>query len=962
MFKITERSIYEPISEFLKKELNIESISEVTLKKGFIDIFFQINSSSFIVEIKLGKEEKTLTKAIAQAYNYANQRGTKNIVALIFPKIKSGQTVLNIEDFKKAVLMEPVNGYIHTDYWEQWIENEKLKNVLEELYKRFIEKNRKVDFNSVVKAIRELVQELYEVIRQANSDEIFEEVAKKLELFVGLGELDKQKAKTQVSMLASYLLFNQILFYQLYKIKTNDKKLKELKPIKSLNNLKEYFSKIKNIDYQPIYAINLVDKIPERSEILNIINDVIKNLTFIRTEYITQDLAGRFFHALLPNDVAKVWAAFYTNPIAAEILARLAIDKWDERILDPACGSGTLLSACYRRKLELYEEEHNEETQSDDNIKKLHKKFLEEDITGIDIMPFAAHLTAINLATQKLEEPTNIVRVATMDSLDLESRILTPEFKSGEGIPIRPFTGIVQLTLTPEMELAKKPVRRREMPVSPSGMGKEFYLKPVDVVLMNPPFSDREKLPKDYRRKLKEKKELGKICGHQINLWGYFLALADLILKSNGKLAVVIPINIARGKATEKIRNYLLENYHIKYILKTTKDLAFSESAAFKDILLIAEKRKPTNDDLTEIVFLKKSIKELTLEEVNDIINNLKSNIEKKDLFETYSVKQSLFKESFMKFISTSSLKINFILNEFYKKLSSSPNLRKIGEKDIKEGFGFRPNGLSKIIVISNPTSPERLERSELILKKEERDYLIVTSKSLRIDINISKNKVIPALRSLTGMKQMDITNYTDYIILSSYKEFNDIRKIFMKTKINWMKIKRYAKRLKTCNVILPDKINLSSPNTFLISVFSEKSILPSNMFYLLYTENLESSKIFCLFLNSIATISQFILNKPETLGTYSRMRIEDWKQVFILNLESLNKEYKEMLLKLFEKLKKVEFPSIKDQLKNKFPARIELDNTILKILGFSDKDLEEWLPKVYDAIVDELDAMGEVK
>jgi hypothetical protein len=28
MFKVTERSVYEPISEFFKKELGVESISE----------------------------------------------------------------------------------------------------------------------------------------------------------------------------------------------------------------------------------------------------------------------------------------------------------------------------------------------------------------------------------------------------------------------------------------------------------------------------------------------------------------------------------------------------------------------------------------------------------------------------------------------------------------------------------------------------------------------------------------------------------------------------------------------------------------------------------------------------------------------------------------------------------------------------------------------------------------------
>lgn len=187
MFKITERSVYEPISSFLETKLKVKSVSEIRLEKGFIDIFFQINSFPFIAEIKLGKGK--LAKAIAQAWEYASQRGTRNVIALVFPKIESGQLIFDIEKFKQQILNQHVEGYIHTDYWDEWIESRALSDVFLELYKRFTEKIRKIDFNSIVKAIREVVQDLYEVIRQANTEEIFEEIAEKLELFVGLGEI-----------------------------------------------------------------------------------------------------------------------------------------------------------------------------------------------------------------------------------------------------------------------------------------------------------------------------------------------------------------------------------------------------------------------------------------------------------------------------------------------------------------------------------------------------------------------------------------------------------------------------------------------------------------------------------------------------------------------------------------------------------------------------------------------------
>jgi hypothetical protein len=54
---------------------------------------------------------------------------------------------------QEETVYEPISEFL------KWIENEKLKNVLAELCERFKERDRKVNFNSIVKTIRELVQE-----------------------------------------------------------------------------------------------------------------------------------------------------------------------------------------------------------------------------------------------------------------------------------------------------------------------------------------------------------------------------------------------------------------------------------------------------------------------------------------------------------------------------------------------------------------------------------------------------------------------------------------------------------------------------------------------------------------------------------------------------------------------------------------------------------------------------------
>jgi len=122
------------------------------------------------------------------------------------------------------------------------------------------------------------------------------------------------------------LLFNQLLFYHIYKKISNDPNLKDLEEVKELREIQECFQKITDMDFREIYKVNIIENIPNNEKAVKILNQVIKAIKLLRTEYIGHDLTGRFFHKLLPSEVRKVLAAFYTHPIAADLLAFLTIE------------------------------------------------------------------------------------------------------------------------------------------------------------------------------------------------------------------------------------------------------------------------------------------------------------------------------------------------------------------------------------------------------------------------------------------------------------------------------------------------------------------------------------------------------------------------------------------------------------------------------------------------------------
>ena len=138
------------------------------------------------------------------------------------------------------------------------------------------------------------------------------------------------------------------------------------------------------------------------------------------------DVAGRIFHRLLAT--RKFLATNYTTIPAAVLLASLAIDgrqpPWDKvdwsspidmarlRIVDPACGSGTLLMAALQEALALHRRAGGDSESEGETIRVL----LEHALHGYDVVPAAVHLTAATLSmaeTRQLVGPMPLLLDAT---------------------------------------------------------------------------------------------------------------------------------------------------------------------------------------------------------------------------------------------------------------------------------------------------------------------------------------------------------------------------------------------------------------------------------------------------------------------------------------------------------------------------------------------------------------------
>ncbi len=313
----------------------------------------------------------------------------------------------------------------------------------------------------------------------------------------------------------------------LYQLLSSPLKLTALKEVKSFGELSTFFKEVTDINYKAVYSVDVISNLP--SNALPEINTTILALRTIKPEHIPHDLLGRVFHEFLPFETRKLLGAFYTKPVAAEILAGITIDKGEEVIIDPACGSGTLAVAAYRQKMFL-------------DPKRSHRKIVEQEIIGIDIMPFAPHLAALNLTLQNVLQTTDRTQIGIGNSLDTEP-----------GNQLSP--------LPKQLILFAEPIKTVDTDILRNQSLGFAMPKKIDTVIMNPPFTRKERLTKEMKVSFVNSFKASQ------NYWAYFLALADGLLDRGGKIGAVLPRDFIAGQNSEEVREWIANDTRERELL-----------------------------------------------------------------------------------------------------------------------------------------------------------------------------------------------------------------------------------------------------------------------------------------------------------------------------------------------------------------------------------------------------------
>jgi len=676
---------------------------------------------------------------------------------------------------------------------------------------------------------------------------------------------------------------------------------------------------------------------------------------------------GKVFHELIPFEVRKAVAAFYTNNEAAEILAQLAIDDPYAKVIDLAVGSGTLLVASHRRKRDLLLKSKGAFTLED------HKRFLEQDLTGIDIMPFAAHLAVVHLSLQALlsRHETERVRIAVWDSTKLKPGQVIPAISRELRVAYKRPTLDMFTEGPPPFDKAY--VKRGALTLEGLG-GEEIPLEQADVVIMNPPFTRQERIPDEYKNRLYSIfSDYEKYIDRRMGYYGYFVMLADRFTKTDGRIALVLPATILRLSSSLGLRKLILEKYHVEYIITTTQRAAFSEGAQFREILLIGRKLKDRPNG-----FLKSAI--VTLKKLPQNIDQSRQFA--RQLEEILAKGIGQFEDEWLRIEIVSQKKLEENVSNIFPLLPGAKGLDIIWDelsiKDMlipvkdymqKESRMFEGLHLWKGDKYFDPQHTFVLRDESRALKKYDRWYakdignrfLSAEDRITKTRIKIPLRSTIPGLRRLSGINKIDITDQLDFVVVSEFEYAKEFFREDAGDMIPKLEGRRKSAERKLCHIAIGRRFDLSAPGTQAVTYYSSRKMAPANMFLGIKDIPSDDAKILALWFNSTPNIIQLVRKRKETRGAFMQLNKYILLEFLVINPSILDENSQKVLLDIYEDIKDVEFPSILEQFRGRFSTRVKMDKAILKVLGYEENEIDKLIDEMYSVLVERIEELKEL-
>ena len=309
-------------------------------------------------------------------------------------------------------------------------------------------------------------------------------------------------------------------------------------------------------DYETVYAstTDFAEALPFVSEVAlagwRTLIEHIDAYDFTRLNY---DIVGRVFERLISPSERHRYGQHYTMPDLVDLINAFCIRQADAKVADPACGGGTFLVRAYARKKQM------------GRGKLTHAQLLEQ-LYGVDISPFAAHLALINLAARNLDSEPNYPLVAVEDFFNV--RLDRPVFH----VPSHGALKIAGLAEAAQQHVA---------------------IGYLDAVVGNPPYIRQESIDQVLRVKAdgdrSYKEFLGQLFSEEwgagapkpsarSDLYVYFWPHGAHFLREGGYIGLLTGSGWLDNEFGFRLQEFMLQGFRVVAILESLVEPWFTEA------------------------------------------------------------------------------------------------------------------------------------------------------------------------------------------------------------------------------------------------------------------------------------------------------------------------------------------------------------------------------------------------
>lgn len=347
---------------------------------------------------------------------------------------------------------------------------------------------------------------------------------------------DPDTIHTRFTAQVAYLLMNKLLFYKLledhdpYDVPDVD-----LEELVHPDSRREVFETVmERVDFEAVYeqdaifdSLTLTERAARETE--SFLNEL-EQYDLTRFRY---DVIGEIYENIIPPEERHGLGQYYTPPSIVELITSLTIQSHTDEVLDPGCGSGGFLIRAYGLLRDL-KDAAGHPADHQDVLDQIH---------GVDINRFPAHLSAINLALQDLSFETRNVNIEVFDFFHLkpsQDRVVVDRPQVGQEEEDDGY----EVTLPPE----------------------------VDCVVANPPYIRSRNIP-DIDQCQDHLENFDRTLPDRSDIYCYFFSHGLEFLNDQGRMGFITSNRWLTVGYGEDLQDFLHDNVKIHSIIDFSRQL-----------------------------------------------------------------------------------------------------------------------------------------------------------------------------------------------------------------------------------------------------------------------------------------------------------------------------------------------------------------------------------------------------